>query len=131
MTLMTLVPVGVVLIALIVLFWVGLVMGWLSQQGLDRVLRFVAVRRAVRETVAAMQPPGMISGHRPHATEDVTSPAAKPNLTPWYSDRSPLPAIRARAERVRPTALPPGHTTPAGARPGMPYYRDPSGGDFR
>lgn len=135
MTLMTLVPVGVVLVALIGFFWVGLVMGWLSQEGLNRVLRYVAVRKAVRETVAAMQPPGMVSGHP--VTPEL--PAAKPNLAPWYADRTTSPGhrppIQVRAVRVDRLQLPPAvagpTTTPVDARPGILYYRDPSGGVFR
>jgi hypothetical protein len=54
-TLATLVPIGSILPASIVTFFVGLGAGGLSQRGLDRVLRTIAVRHAVQATVKAMQ----------------------------------------------------------------------------
>jgi len=54
-TLATLVPVGALLPGAIVTFFVGLGLGGLSQQGLDRVLRIIAIRRAVQATVKAME----------------------------------------------------------------------------
>jgi hypothetical protein len=64
MTLSSPLPAGLILEALIVGFWIGLVMGWLAQQGLDRILRAFAVRRAVRDTVAALPPPGTVTEQR-------------------------------------------------------------------
>jgi hypothetical protein len=64
MTLSSPLPVGLVLLALIVGFWTGLIMGWLAQQGLDRILRAFAVRRAVRNTLAGLQSPGTASDQR-------------------------------------------------------------------
>jgi hypothetical protein len=64
MTLSSPLPAGLVLIALIVGFWIGLAMGGLAQQALDRLLRAFAVRRAVRNTVAALQPAGTVSDQR-------------------------------------------------------------------
>ena len=55
MTLSTLVPVGSLLPGAIVTFFIGLGAGGLSQRGLDRVLRTLAIRRAVQDTVKAMQ----------------------------------------------------------------------------
>jgi hypothetical protein len=55
MTLATLVPAGSLLPALIVVFFVGLGTGGLAQRELDRVLRRIAVRRAVQATAKAMQ----------------------------------------------------------------------------
>jgi hypothetical protein len=100
-----------ILIALIVGFAGGVVVGWVAQQGLDRVLRYVAVRRAIRATVAAMRAPGT-STTRP-TTPEIPAPPA--NLTPWFADRT------TRAGRpVRPAA----GTSSVTARPGMPFYRD-------
>jgi hypothetical protein len=55
MMLATLVPVGSVLPAAIVTFFVGLAAGGLASRELDRVLRMIAVRRAVQATAKAMQ----------------------------------------------------------------------------
>jgi hypothetical protein len=126
MTLSTPLPAGTLLVVLIVGFWVGLIVGWLAQQALDRVLRFVAVRA----TVAAMQPAGMVAGHLPDAAVVPELSTAKPNLAPWFVER-PAP-IHVRAQRVLPPAALAGPTTtPVAARPGMPYYRDPSGDGSR
>lgn len=104
MTLSTLIPAGLVLIALIAGWFTGLVMGWMAQQGQDRVLRYVAVLKAVRATAAFL---------RANPDQPVVEPPTPPNLAPWYVERS--------------TTAP---TTPvsaaAAARPGMPFYRDPS-----
>lgn len=55
LTLSTLVPVGSLLPGAIAAFFVGLGAGGLSQRGLDRMLRTLAVRRAVQATVKAME----------------------------------------------------------------------------
>lgn len=100
MSLSTPIPLGWVFVATVATFAIGLLLGWLSQQGLDRVLRHVAVRRARRNASAAQAP----------EIEPVTT-----GLTPWYVER--------------PGAVTRPVTAPAGpARPGMPFYRNPNGG---
>jgi hypothetical protein len=55
LTLASLVPVGALLPGSIVTFFVGLGAGGLAQRELDRLLRMLAVRRAVQATAKAMQ----------------------------------------------------------------------------
>jgi hypothetical protein len=55
MTLSTLVPAGVLLPGSIAMFFVGLGAGGLAQRELDRLLRMLAVRRAVQATAKAMR----------------------------------------------------------------------------
>jgi hypothetical protein len=45
----------VALLALVVGFGIGLAMGGLAQRELDRLLRWLAVRRAVQATIEAME----------------------------------------------------------------------------
>jgi hypothetical protein len=106
MTLSTLIPAGLVLIAVIVGWFLGLVMGWMAQQGQDRVLRYVAVLKAVKATAA------FLGANPDRAAAHIAPP---PNLAPWYEQR---PAAVAR----------PATTTaaPVTMRPGMPYYREPA-----
>jgi hypothetical protein len=61
LTLATLVPVGSILPGAIVTFFVGLGMGGLAQRELDRALRKIAVRRAVKATTVAMKA-GQLAG---------------------------------------------------------------------
>jgi hypothetical protein len=101
MTFTTLIPAGLVLIALIGGWFTGLVMGWMAQQGQDRVLRYVAVRKAIRQALAAL-------GSNPD--QPAPEPPA-PNLAPWYVERDPKSTTA---------------STPIAVRPGMPFYRDPA-----
>jgi hypothetical protein len=119
-------PGGLIFIALIGGSFIGLVLGSLAQRGLDRVLRFVAVRKAVRETINTLQPHGTAPAAAGQAVK-LDLPVAGSDLAPWYLDRdtpAPVGVIPARSRRARGV---PGRgvrtTAPVGARPGMPYYR--------
>jgi hypothetical protein len=120
MTLSTSLPAGLVLLALVVGFCIGLIMGGLAQRPLDRMLRCVAVRRAVQATVAAMQPAGVVGGRLARPASTTGLPAAE----------QPAP-VETHAQRGLSTASAAPTTTPGAARPGMPFYRELSGGVSR
>jgi hypothetical protein len=66
MTLATSLPAGLVLLALVVGFVIGLTLGGTAQRASDRVMRAWAVRRAVQATVAELR----------------SAPVADPTTTP-------------------------------------------------